>query len=913
MTEAAAFAYDVFISYSSQDKDWVRGELLTRIEEAGIKAFIDFRDFTRGSPSFKEMERGLFESRKTLLVLTPNYIASEWAESESLMLQGLGPANRDLRLIPVLKAECQKPLRIQTLTHIDFTESADHQLAWRQILTALGRPPEPEAPKQPPAERKDWDLVHPYPMPANFTGRNAEREMLQTWLDAEGNPLLVIRALGGFGKSSLVWYWLLHDVAPTSWPHVVWWSFYEADASLDNFLLRTLKHLRVADSNRCSGKQGAAILLDELCKPGTLLVLDGFERMLRAYGGLDGGHRGEDEGQHEHAGSHDADCVSPIADYFLRHLVSRPGIRSKVLLTTRLLPRALEAMGGGVIEGCREEELKQMHPADAIAFFHAQGIRGTNTELAAACEAYGYHPLSLRLLARLIVVDLEQPGDIAAAASLDVTGDLRMRQHHVLASSYDRLTPRQQALLSRIACFRGYVRYEAIQKVSETDAARPKRELDSDLRDLIARGLLRHDTRDRRFDLHPIVRRYAYDRLEADTRKPVHAHLRKYFMSLPAPARVTRLDDLASTIELFHHTVRSGEYEDACELFFERLHAPTFEFGANPLRIDLLSTLLPAEGGQPLLTDEHQEHLMLTNLARAYQSNGQPRRSMSLLTRVTEIVERWNAFPTHWGVLALVQLKVGEIRESVVTCRRLLELATETREDENIAVCREILGRVLAYSGADEESELEFQRAMDFWVEMGDVQGQGLIEADRALLALLKYQRDPRSQDEARDTALRKARRALELAERTARTRVTVERDFVRAHWLLGAAYQAAGDQAYAEPHLFEALELCRRFNMVDHEAEILVHVAQINEDSGAAQRILEETLILARRSSYVLQEADARLGLARLAFARGEIKTAHQHASEARRLAECDGPPHFTYKAAYDEAGSLLDQLSVA
>ena len=54
MPDADQFDFDVFISYSSQDKAWVRGELLPRIEQAGVKAFIDFRDFTRGAPSIKE-------------------------------------------------------------------------------------------------------------------------------------------------------------------------------------------------------------------------------------------------------------------------------------------------------------------------------------------------------------------------------------------------------------------------------------------------------------------------------------------------------------------------------------------------------------------------------------------------------------------------------------------------------------------------------------------------------------------------------------------------------------------------------------------------------------------------------------------------------------------------------------------
>jgi hypothetical protein len=104
MAKEQNFDYDVFISYSSKDKEWVRGELLRRIEQTGLTAFIDFRDFKRGAPSIKEMERGVVKCRKTLLVLTPDYIQSGWCEIENIMVQTLDPANRELRLIPLLKA-----------------------------------------------------------------------------------------------------------------------------------------------------------------------------------------------------------------------------------------------------------------------------------------------------------------------------------------------------------------------------------------------------------------------------------------------------------------------------------------------------------------------------------------------------------------------------------------------------------------------------------------------------------------------------------------------------------------------------------------------------------------------------------------------------------------------------------------
>ncbi|MBI4659656.1 MAG: hypothetical protein HY735_12520 [Verrucomicrobia bacterium] len=38
--------------------------------------------------------------------------------------------------------------------------------------------------------------------------------------------------------------------------------------------------------------------------------------------------------------------------------------------------------------------------------------------------------------------------------------------------------------------------------------------------------------------------------------------------------------------------------------------------------------------------------------------------------------------------------------------------------------------------------------------------------------------------------------------------------------------------------------------------------------------------------------------------------ETALHHAAEAKRLATCDGPPDYTYKAAYDESVALLAQL---
>ena len=67
---------------------------------------------------------------------------------------------------------------------------------------------------------------------------------------------------------------------------------------------------------------------------------------------------------------------------------------------------------------------------------------------------------------------------------------------------------------------------------------------------------------------------------------------------------------------------------------------------------------------------------------------------------------------------------------------------------------------------------------------------------------------------------------------------------------------------------------------------------------------------VITERSGYVLQGADVHIALARLALARGDKRAAREHAREGHHLATCDGPPDYTYAAAYAESGALLSSL---
>ncbi len=354
-------------------------------------------------------------------------------------------------------------------------------------------------------------------------------------------------------------------------------------------------------------------------------------------------------------------------------------------------------------------------------------------------------------------------------------------------------------------------------------------------------------------------------------------------------------------------------------LFRDRLATPLYyQFGAYQLRIDLLRALFPdGEDRPPRLKDESAQAHALNELANSYSLSGQPRRAVPLFEQQIGIREKQgdkrNLAIGLGNVAQAAQLPIGALRAAEANLRRRIALGSETGDEFSEAVGHQELGRLQAYREVYAESEAELATALKMFEKRKVVQGQGIVWAHRAQRELLLLRSVPQSAIGNRQSAIAPARRALELADETARTFYPVERDYVRAHWLLGAAHRVAGDHAEAERHLHEALERCRRINMVDHEADILIDLARLRAATGKtdeAHRLAEEALVITERSGYVLQGADAHLELARLALGRGDKAAAKEHAQKAKDLATCDGPPDYTYKAAYDEAGALLEEL---
>ena len=98
------YEYDAFVSYNSRDELWITEELQPKLEdEFGLKLCLHQRDFVLGGDIMEQITSGIENSRKTLLILSPNFLASTWCHWEmNLAHSRLGNTGQDVLMLAIL-------------------------------------------------------------------------------------------------------------------------------------------------------------------------------------------------------------------------------------------------------------------------------------------------------------------------------------------------------------------------------------------------------------------------------------------------------------------------------------------------------------------------------------------------------------------------------------------------------------------------------------------------------------------------------------------------------------------------------------------------------------------------------------------------------------------------------------------
>ncbi len=784
-------------------------------------------------------------------------------------------------------------------------------------------PPEP-LPRLPVPSLPAPYLPHPHVQGDPFAGRFAEREALSDWFRRKrAAPIRVLTGAGGAGKSSLAWAWLQQDVLdgdlaqvspdppdvrkacriqPRHRPGgVLWWSFDRPGASFSVFLDVALRYLSggaVRPSSYLSSRSQKLDNLMALLQEGrVLLVLDGFQREMRAFSSLKAHHEGDL--RPENLDVSGRFCVDLHAAELLRRVVTRP-IDSRILMTCRVLPAELDdAASAGDIH----EALGGLQPVDAVSLMRSFGVTGDDRGVISACAERAFHPLALRLLAGLV-----RGADIGRARRLGATA-VKGREHHAMVqAALDDLSDDGRRLLGHVAVFRTPVNSIQVSVVNPLGRSLPLREA---LDDLAARGLLVCDKATEQFGMHAVVRRHAYAQLAEPSR--AHKKLADYYAQVPFPVQITAIEDLLALIERYHHLVGARRYDDACTLLREKISAPLRDRLADQqMHMRLLRGLFDeADETKPLVRKEHRGWAIHA-LAIAYSYSGETRRAAAVCeANIGEFKGKSDRRQLLMllGALAGVQTRLGRLTDAEGTLRRLLETAVQLSLGGEEAVARNRLGLLLAHRGASDEALRELDAAFEMTKSTGDRQVQSVCFSYYTQRALLM--RDPAA-------ALDAARKSRAFVEEIARRKEPDEHDYVRSGWLLGAAHIAAAESAQegredhtrdAERYLSDAMSRCRRADLVGFEPDLLLTWAKWHRLAGRSREAAEiaaDALAVSLRCEYRLKEAEVHNFLARLALEAGDRNRACHWAKRAADRARCDGPPH-AYQAALDESERIL------
>lgn len=105
--------YDAFISYNSSDEQWVMDQLLPNLEGGGssFKLCLHHRDFELGRDIVDNIVSAVYSSRKTICVVSRNFLQSEWCSLEiQLASYRLFDEHRDVLLLVFLEPISERQL-----------------------------------------------------------------------------------------------------------------------------------------------------------------------------------------------------------------------------------------------------------------------------------------------------------------------------------------------------------------------------------------------------------------------------------------------------------------------------------------------------------------------------------------------------------------------------------------------------------------------------------------------------------------------------------------------------------------------------------------------------------------------------------------------------------------------------------
>lgn len=191
-------ARDFFISYTGVDQAWAEW-IAWELEEAGYTTILQAWDFDAGAHFVTEMHRATQVAKRTIAVLSHQYLSSGFAEAEWQEAWKSDPTGDQRKLIVLRVEDCPRPGLLGQLVSIDLFR-VDQALARSRLLAAVrrGRRKPPVPPGFP---LQESPTIEP-PFPGQLLPADVDAAM------AAGGPLT---ADNPFAVAFAFWYSVLED------------------------------------------------------------------------------------------------------------------------------------------------------------------------------------------------------------------------------------------------------------------------------------------------------------------------------------------------------------------------------------------------------------------------------------------------------------------------------------------------------------------------------------------------------------------------------------------------------------------------------------------------------------------------------------------------------------------------------
>jgi hypothetical protein len=137
--------YDAYISYVDAEPDatWVWDTLVPQLEEAGLKIAVSGDVEEPGVARVVNVERGIRQAKRTIVVLSATYLSHHMAEFENTLAQSMGIQEGTYRLLPVKSMALDSdrlPTRLSMLTTLDLSYPRRAEREFQRLVRALKSP-----------------------------------------------------------------------------------------------------------------------------------------------------------------------------------------------------------------------------------------------------------------------------------------------------------------------------------------------------------------------------------------------------------------------------------------------------------------------------------------------------------------------------------------------------------------------------------------------------------------------------------------------------------------------------------------------------------------------------------------------------------------------------------------------------